>query len=121
MKKKAMIALFALAAVSFTSCNTSKAKAEEETPVEETQKPAEMDQTITVTGEVVNIESGKDGYMATVKTAEGKEYTATISIVNLQKSGGTFKRYEVGDTATVTGKSWSNDEGKQYITATAIE
>src|SRR5690606_6949019 len=112
MKHKMMMAVFALATVTFTSCNSTKEKVEEST---------EMEQSITVTGEVTHIENGKDGYMATIKNTDGKEYIATISIVNLQKSGSTFKRYEVGDTATVTGMPWSNDEAQQYNTATAVE
>ncbi|ASK29976.1 hypothetical protein CEY12_07580 [Chryseobacterium sp. T16E-39] len=77
--------------------------------------------TLSVTGKVTNIENGKDGYMATIQDADGKEYTATISIVNLQKSGGTFKRYEIGNTISVKGPSWKDDQGKTYIKAEQLK
>lgn len=74
-----------------------------------------------VTGEIVKIENGKDGYMATVKDKSGKSYIVTISIVNLQKSGGTFKRYEVGQKITAKGTFWKDDTGNTYITAKNVE
>ncbi|KFF28712.1 hypothetical protein IQ37_10075 [Chryseobacterium piperi] len=92
-----------------------------------TAKPAtsstdmEKNNIISVTGKVTKIENGKDGYMATIQDAQGKEYVATISIVNLQKSGSTFKRYEVGNTITVQGPSWKDDQGKIYIKAEQLK
>jgi hypothetical protein len=56
---------------------------------------------ITITGEVTGIENGKDGYTATLKTKEGKVYSATISIPNMEKG---FKRVKEGETVTVTGE-----------------
>ncbi|MBE8715242.1 hypothetical protein [Sphingobacterium hungaricum] len=69
----------------------------------------------TVTGRITNIENGKDGYMATLVTSEGKTYIATISIVNMQKFNGTFKRHEVGETITVVGEGFQNDAKENYI------
>lgn len=69
----------------------------------------------TVTGKITTIENGKDGYMATLVTAEGQTYIATISIVNMQKFNGTFKRHEVGDTITVIGEGFQNDAKENYI------
>lgn len=57
-----------------------------------------------VTGTITAIENGTDGYTATIKDAEGKEYDATISIVNLNKSGSEYKAYNIGDTITVKDK-----------------
>ncbi|MEY8760506.1 hypothetical protein [Chryseobacterium tongliaoense] len=75
----------------------------------------EADDTISVTGKITKIENGKDGYMTTIQDSAGKEYVATISIVNLQKSGSQYKRYEVGNTISVKGPSWKDDQGKTYI------
>jgi len=116
IKNKIVFTLFTASTLAFTSCNCTKNKT-----TDQGENQVTMQQTITITGEIITVENGKDGYMATIKTAENKEYTATISVVNLQKNGGVFKRYEVGDTVTVTGTYWSTDEGKEYITATAIK
>jgi hypothetical protein len=58
--------------------------------------------------------------MATIKDAHGKEYVVTISIVNLQKSGNQFKRYEIGDVISVKSPSWKDEQRKTYITAAKI-
>ncbi|GEP91860.1 hypothetical protein [Chitinophaga terrae (ex Kim and Jung 2007)] len=71
---------------------------------------------LSVAGEITAIENGKDGYTATIKEASGKEYLATISIVNLQKHGGQYKRYNVGDKISVKGPLWKDQEGKLHIT-----
>ncbi len=73
-----------------------------------------------VTGEIVKIENGKDGYMATVKDQNSKSYIVTISMVNLQKSGGRFKRFEVGQQITANGTFWQDDSGAIYITAKKV-
>lgn len=72
---------------------------------------------MSASGTITHIENGKDGYMATIRDAGGKEYMVTISIVNLQKSGSAYKRYQVGDAITVKGPSWNDDQGRVYITA----
>ncbi len=74
-----------------------------------------------VTGEIVKIENGKDGYMATVNDKDAKSYIVTISIVNLQKSGGTFKRFEVGQKIKAKGTFWKDDSGNTHITAKNVE
>lgn len=74
-----------------------------------------------VSGKIIKTENGKDGYMATLVDAENKNYIVTISIVNLQKSGGTFKRYEVGESIWVRGTSWKDDAGTTYIKAEDIK
>lgn len=77
--------------------------------------------TLKVTGVISKIENGKDGYMATVKDSTGKEFVATISIVNLQKSGGQFKRYKEGEKITVTGPSWKDENNLEHITVTDLK
>ena len=77
--------------------------------------------TITITGEVTAIQKGKDGYTATIKDKKGDESYATISIINLQKSNGTYKTSQVGDTITVTGEYWKDAEGKINVKANDIK
>lgn len=95
------------------SCNNQK----KVTAATQTADQKEME----ATGEIVKIENGKDGYMATVKDKNNKNYVVTISIVNLQKSGGTFKRFEVGEKIKAKGTFWQDDAGNTYITAKNVE
>lgn len=111
MKKNIFIPLLAIGLLATSCCSTKKAA----------QNPTEKNQTITVSGEVTLIENGKDGYMATIVDANGMENIATISIVNLNKSGGKFKRYNVGDKVTVKGTSWKDGEKKTYITVSELK
>lgn len=73
--------------------------------------------TVSMTGTIINIENGKDGYMATIRDDRGVECIATISIVNLQKTGSKYVRRNVGDKITVSGPYWKDNNGKVRITA----
>ncbi|MCH5720147.1 hypothetical protein [Niabella hibiscisoli] len=95
------------------SCNNQK----NVTASTQTAEQKEME----VTGEIVKIENGKDGYMATVNDKNGKPHIVTISIINLQKSGGTFKRFEVGQKIKAGGPFWKDDSSTTYITAKNVE
>lgn len=106
MKQIGIIAILAIGLLGAGSCAT---KTKTQTSVENNQK-------LSITGEITTIENGKDGYTATIKDANGKLYYATISIVNLQKSGGEYKSYKIGDKITVKGTNWKDEEGKTYIT-----
>ncbi|WBV58206.1 hypothetical protein PFY10_07080 [Chryseobacterium daecheongense] len=112
MKKILALAILTLGIFNMTSC-TAKPSAQ--------SGDQEKDMTIEAKGKITKIENGKDGYMATIQDADGKEYVATISIVNLQKSGSTYKRYEVGDSIYVKGPSWKDDQGKVYIKAEQLK
>ena len=94
------------------SCNNQK-----KTAATPTSEQKEME----VTGEIIKIENGKDGYMATLKDKNTQSYIVTISIVNLQKSGGTFKRFEVGQQVKAKGTFWKDDSDNTYITAKNVE
>ena len=110
------------AALSFTSCN-KKAEETTEPAVEEvvdTTAAAEpiVDTTATqtalpgvehkdndvveVTGKVTEINQGKDGYTAKIITADGKVYSATISIPNLDNPK-QYRAVKIGDNITVKG------------------
>ena len=73
----------------------------------------------TVTGSVVSINQGKDGYTAEIKDAQGMAYFATISIPNLDDAK-QYRAVKVGDNITVTGEEWEM-EGKKQIKATELK
>ncbi|MBK1897301.1 hypothetical protein [Chryseobacterium paridis] len=112
MKKILALAILTLGIFNMTSC-TAKQSAQSE--------DKGKDMTIEASGKITKIENGKDGYMATIQDANGKEYVTTISFINLQKSGSTFKRYEVGDSIYVKGPSWKDEQGKVYIKAEQLK
>ncbi|MCV9932180.1 hypothetical protein OIU80_07785 [Flavobacterium sp. LS1R47] len=64
-----------------------------------------------ISGKVVSIEFGKDGYTAKVKTEKNEIYYATISIVNV---GGpeNYKKLKEGDEVSLKGEIWKTDTEK---------
>jgi hypothetical protein len=103
-----------IAAGAVISCNNQKKVAAASTQTAEQKE-------IEITGAIVKIENGKDGYMATVNDKNNKSYIVTISLVNMQKSGGTFKRFETGQKIKAKGTFWKDDAGNTYITAKNVE
>jgi len=97
-------ALLGMYATTACKCAKKHAAASEETV-----------QDIRVTGTISGIENGKDGYTARITDEKDISYDALISIVNLQKSGSTFKRYEVNDVITVSGPYWKDESGITHI------
>lgn len=118
--KKHIVILVSLTVLSLYSCNDKKDKfteAEEATAVELKDTvatdntevavpgvitPADGD-IITLSGKVTAIVNGKDGYTATLSGTDGKQYSATISIPNMDDPKD-FRRVEVGEDITVTGE-----------------
>jgi len=76
-------------------------------PATEVEEPKNAE--ITVTGEVTEINRGKDGYTAKIKTAEGKFYFATISIPNMADPK-QYRSVKIGESITVTGESFPIEE-----------
>jgi RecJ-like exonuclease len=72
---------------------------------------------VSVKGKVAEIQRGKDGYVATIKTDDNKTYSVLISSVNLDGSG-QYREVQIGETIEVEGKAWSKD-GRQ-ITVTVL-
>ncbi len=118
-KKILSIALFS-AAIAFTACNNKKETVEETTvtevadttatPAADAAEPTTVvpsehkdGDSIEVTGEVTEINKGKDGYTAKLKTADNKAYSATISIPNMTDPK-QFRAVNVGDKITVKGE-----------------
>lgn len=62
----------------------------------------------TVSGKVVSIEFGKDGYTAKINTDKNEIYFALISIVNV---GGpqNYKQLKEGDEVLLKGEIWKTD------------
>lgn len=62
----------------------------------------------TVSGKVVSVEFGKDGYTAKVNTDKNEIYFATISIVNV---GGpqNYKLLKEGQEVKVKGEIWKSE------------
>ncbi|MBF9255668.1 hypothetical protein I2I11_20390 [Pontibacter sp. 172403-2] len=106
MKQIRRIAILAVGLLGAGGCATKP----------QAQISAESNQELSVTGEITARENGKDGYTATIEDPIGNLYYATISIVNLQKSGGKYQSFEIGDKITVQGNNWRDAEGKSHIT-----
>lgn len=126
MNIKFFTAALLVAALSFASCDKKKETTETEQAVTElpdttsapvTETPSDSvvatpvapvtpenkdGDIIEVTGEVTEINQGKDGYTAKLKTADGKAYAATISIPNLDNPK-QYRASKVGDKITVKG------------------
>lgn len=107
-----VLVLFTVTTLVTTGCVCKKHK------VETTEQNQEN---VTVTGKITSVTNGKDGYTAVLQADDKKVYNATISRINLQKSGSEYKRYEEGDTITVTGSTWVDAEGVTYITVTELQ
>lgn len=109
--KNLFLTLIALTTVVITSCaSTNNAVA----------ATGQEEENVTVTGKITALTNGKDGYTAVLQSADNKTYTATISRINLQKTGSEFKRFEEDETITVTGSVWVDTEGTTYITVSEL-
>ncbi|MFV7236887.1 OB-fold nucleic acid binding domain-containing protein [Flavobacterium sp. ZB4R12] len=76
--------------------------------------------TATVSGEVSAIQTGKDGYTATIENKKGRIYFGTISIPNLSNPQ-LFKQAEIGDTIVVKGEVWKMGKEKQITVREILE
>ena len=85
-----------------TTTTLQQENASDTTAVPATKPEHKDDDVIEVTGEVTEINQGKDGYTAKLKTADGKAYAATISIPNLDNPK-QYRASKVGDKITVKG------------------
>ena len=72
-----------------------------------------------ITGVVMEIQQGKDGYTAQIKTPSGEEYFATISRANLTDPA-SFHAAQPGDTLRVKGDAWEM-ENQQHITVRELK
>lgn len=105
MKYLATFIFILITSLYATACNSS----ENQQSTNKVVKPVES---ITVSGTVEAIDSGKDGYTAKIGTKDNETYAALVSIVNL---GGPdkFVRFKLGDKVTVKGTPWMMDTEKQ--------
>lgn len=75
---------------------------------------AEKKDTNAISGVVQEIQNGKDGYTAQVKTAKDEIYFVTISHANLTDHS-QYRSVQVGETIKVEGDQWKM-EGKKQVT-----
>lgn len=75
---------------------------------------AEKKNSDAVSGVVQDIQNGKDGYTAQIKTAGDDIYYVTISHANLSDHS-QYRSVAVGETIKVEGDQWDM-EGKKQIT-----
>lgn len=68
----------------------------------------------TISGKVVAIEFGKDGYTAKINTDNSDVYFATISIVNV---GGpqNYKQLKEGEKVSLIGEIWKTETENHMI------
>ena len=72
-----------------------------------------------ISGKVIEINKGKDGYTAKIEANNGETYFATISHANL-KDPSQYKSVAVGETISVKGGQW-NMENEKHITVREIK
>lgn len=102
---KQLIFIFSL--IFFAGCASNK---EQATPLEIKEEINEQ----FYTGIVQEIERGKDGYTAQIRTEKGEIFFITVSISNL-KEANQYKSVEPGETIRVRGEHWKMED-KNYIT-----
>ncbi len=72
----------------------------------------------TIEGVVSNIQQGKDGYTAELKTKESEVYFVTISHSNLTDHA-SYKTVKIGENLKVTGDFWMMEK-ENHITVRQI-
>jgi hypothetical protein len=78
----------------------------------------EINSDINISGKVMDIQHGKDGYIVTIKTGNDKLYYSLVSLPNLGKNNA-FYTFKKGENVAVQGKFWQLD-GKNRLTVRKI-
>ena len=108
MNKYLQFILCALLSISLTACHLDNTidnrKSAEDTP-EADEQATEADNSVAVTGKVLEILSGKDGYTAKIEQSDGGICFATISHANLNDPS-QYKAFKAGDPISVEGEAW---------------
>lgn len=73
-----------------------------------------------ISGEVKEITTGKDGYTAKILTGDNKTYFATISHANLGENASQYRSVKVGETITVKGEVWKMGE-EDHVTVRELK
>lgn len=89
------------------SCTENKNAPNSKTPIQ-----SETEKSTTIEGEVLEINQGKDGYTAKLKTNTQEIYFVTISRANL-KNPTQYKSTKIGEKLKVLGKFWKMDNDNQ--------
>ncbi|HYP50018.1 MAG TPA: hypothetical protein VEQ34_03695 [Pyrinomonadaceae bacterium] len=99
--KKILIVIFTVAVFALGGCNSN--------PQDSSGK------IFSVKGKVTEIERGRDGYTAKIKTDDDKIYSAVISSVTL---GAQYRDVKIGDVIEVEDKAYS---GGNRLTVSALK
>ena len=130
--KKITISLFAVLALT-VACNNKKGDADSEaaspamkdtiavdnTDVAVPEVPEQEEGGVTISGKVLEVQNGKDGYTAKLSGNEGAVYFATISIPNLDDPK-QYRSVKVGETVTVSGEVFKVGE-EDHIKVTVLQ
>lgn len=73
-----------------------------------------------ITGEVQEIQQGRDGYTAKISTDNHQVYYATISIPNLGENAHQFRKVEVDETISIKGDVWKMNE-EMHVTVRELK
>ncbi|HEX9960882.1 MAG TPA: hypothetical protein VGB00_08115 [Pyrinomonadaceae bacterium] len=102
--KKILIIIFAVVFVS-SGCGANQ---------QNSSNQVRKGKIVSVKGSVTQIERGKDGYTAKIKTDDNKTYSAVVSSVNLGSSR--YREVKVGDSIDVEGETVSSDGSAIRVT-----
>src|SRR5690606_18016286 len=93
----------------FSACSKPTEQHSEKAKTETAAAPADAPKMNSITGVVTEIQPGKDGYTAKVRTAKQTDVYVTVSRVNL-KDPASYRSVNVGDTLQATGEEWEMNE-----------
>ena len=83
------------------SCSSTTSNAENE---QEQDKVSMLNEYIS--GQVQQVQAGKDGYTAQLITADSVVYFVTISRANLKENANDYRAVTIGETITIKGDVW---------------
>ena len=88
-------------------------------PEDISEAPTDVPVVNSITGVVTEVQPGKDGYTANVKTTRQENVFVTVSRVNL-KDPGQYRSVNVGDTVQVIGEEWEMN-GETHLKALELK
>ena len=106
-----------LSAVIAFGCNSNKPGQKNENKLEVETVLAQPDVALrpiikSISGTVKNIFHGKDGYIASIHTAENLTYFATVSRSNLNEPH-QYREFHINETVSLQGDYWKIDDEDQ--------
>jgi hypothetical protein len=110
-----------IAAIYFllSACSTAKETKSVNNNIENNQVAKDNLETGFISGTVTEIQPGKDGYTAKLKTATGEIFLGTISRANLTDPI-TYRTVKVGEIISIKGDLWQM-ENQNHITVRVLK